>query len=127
MITRIVQLFSGVSTSVSQKGAELKHEGIMRMIWLHKKEPSIFWKNIGLFVSVGSWKDIITMLQYDLVYNGWEGRQLDWEKMGDLIVTGLNNPNTVNLIKKYLPQVKARSKCSTVESQADTMIAKLVA
>ena len=124
MITRIVQLFSGVSTSVAQKGAELKHEGIMRMIWLHKKEPSIFWKNIGLFVSVGSWKDIITMLQYDLVYNGWEGRQLDWEKMGDLIVTGLNNPNTVNLIKKYLPQVKARSKCSTVESQADTMIAK---
>jgi len=126
MITRIVQLFSGVSTKASQKGAEMRHEGIMRMIWLSKKDAKVFWANIGLFVSVGSWKDIITMLQYDLVYNGWEGRQLDWEKMGDLIVTGLNNENTVNLIKKYLPQIKARSKCTTVESQADTMIGKWI-
>lgn len=126
MITRIVQLFSGVSTKASQKGAEMRHEGIMRMIWLAKKDPKVFWANIGLFVSIGSWKDIITMLQYDLVYNGWEGRQLDWEKMGDLLVTGLNNANTVNLIKKYLPQIKARSKCTTVESQADTMIGKWI-
>jgi hypothetical protein len=126
MITRVVTLFSGVSTRACQKGAELKHEGIMRMIWLHMKSYDTFWNNIGLFVSVGSWKDIITMLQYDLVHHGWDNKVLDWEKFGNLILSGLENKNTVNLVKKYLPQIKARSKCTTVESQADTMIGKWI-
>ena len=126
MITRVVTLFSGVSTKASQKGAELRHEGIMRMIWLHLTAPDTFWKNIGLFVSVGSWKDIITMLQYDLVYNGWNDRKLNWERFGNLILTGLENKNTSELIKKYLPQIKANSRCTTVESQADNMVAKWI-
>lgn len=126
IITRVVQFFNGMSTKVVQKGAELKHEAIMRMIWLHTKQPTIFWKNIGIFVSVGSWKDIITMLQYDLVYNGWENRVLDWKQFGDLILSGLNNESTTNLVKKYLPQIKAKSKCKTVDAQADTIIAKWI-
>jgi hypothetical protein len=127
MITRVVQLFNGLSTKVSQKGGEMKHEGIMRMIWLHIKAPNTFWKNIGLFVSVGSWKDIIVMLQYDLIYNGWEDRKLNWAKFGSLILTGLRNDNVSNLLKKYLPQIKSRSKCTTVEAQADVIIAKWIA
>lgn len=126
MITRVVTLFSGISTKASQKGAELRHEGIMRMIWLHLIAPDTFWKNIGLFVSVGSWKDIITMLSYDLQYNGWENRKLNWDKFGNLILTGLENKNTSELIKKYLPQIKANSKCTTLEAQADNMIAKWI-
>lgn len=126
MITRVTQLFNGDKTATSQKGAELRHEGIMRMIWLHFKAPKTFWSNIGIFVTIGSWKDIITMLQYDLVYNGWNDRKLDWDKMGKLILSGLNNENTNNLLKKYLPQIKAKSACTTVESQADNMIGKWI-
>lgn len=126
MITRVVSLFNGVSTKASQKGAELRHEGIMRMIWLHLTAPDTFWKNIGLFVSIGSWKDIITMLSYDLQYNGWDNRKLDWDKFGKLILSGLENKNTSELIKKYLPQIKANSKCTTLESQADNIIAKWI-
>lgn len=126
MITRIVSLFDGFRTKTSQKGAGLKHEAIMRMLWLHQKAPQTFWKNIGLFVSVGSWKDVISMLQYDLVYHGWEGRVLDWTKFGELILGGLNNEKTVNLVKKYLPQIKAASAATTVESQADTIIGKWI-
>lgn len=126
MITRIVTFFNGISTKVAQKGAELKHEGIMRMIWLHIKDSNLFWNNIGLFISAGSWKDIFQMLQYDLVYNSWEKRTLNWDKFGSLILTGLENQNTVNLIKKYLPQLKSRSKCTTVESQANNIIAKWI-
>lgn len=124
MIIRVVTLFSGVHTSIAQKGAELRHEGIMRMIWLSVKAPGTFWKNIGLFVSIGSWKDVITMLQYDLIYNGWDGRVLDWDRMGELLLSGLSNENTTNLVKKYLPQIKAKSHCQTVEAQADTLIGK---
>lgn len=125
MITRVTDIF-GKKTKAPQKGAELKHEGIMRMIWLHTKSPSSFWKNITLFIAVGSWKDVITMLQYDLVYNGWSNRQLDWKKFGELILTGLNDTTQVNLLKKYLPQIKAKSACKTVEAQADNLIGKWI-
>jgi hypothetical protein len=123
-IVRVVSLWNGHKTAVSQRGAELRHEGIMRMIWLSQKAPDTFWKNLPLFVSVGSWKDIFTMLQYDLVYNGWGGRVLDWDKFGNFLLSSLENKNTSELVKKYLPQIKSRSKCTTVESQADTLVGK---
>jgi len=126
MITRIVSLFDNLKTKEVQKGAGLKHEGILRMLWIAINHEDSFWKNIHIFISVGSWKDIIVMLQYDLIFHGWNGKVLNWDKFGRLILVGLENPNTNNLIKKYLPQIKAHSKCTTVESQADNMIAKYI-
>jgi hypothetical protein len=125
-IPRKVSMFDGSVTEEPQKGSELKHESIMRMIWLSTKSPETFWSNIVLFISLGSWHDVFTMLQTDLIYNGWENKKLDWKKFGDLIFSGLNNTNTVNLVKKYLPQVKTRSVCKSVESQANCMIAKWI-
>ena len=127
MITRTTVDMHGNKFDEAQKGGELKHEGIMRMIWLHQKSPETFWKNVTIFIAAGSWKDIFTMLRYDLVYNGWDNRMLDWNKFGNLIVNGLNNENQCNLIKKYLPTIKAKSKCTTVEAQANTMIGKWIA
>jgi hypothetical protein len=126
MITRTVQFPDGNKTSEVQRGQGLKHEGIFRMMWLAVNHPDTFWKNIYQYISVGGWKDIITMLSYDLQYNGWEGRKLDWTKMGKLILAGLENDKTSNLVKKYLPQIKANSKCTTLESQADNIIAKWI-
>ena len=126
IITRKVNLFDGTTTERVQRGAGLKHESIMRMIWLHVNHPDAFWKNVNLFISAGSWKDVFTMLSYDLQYNGWEARMLDWDKFGKLILAGLENPNTSELIKKYLPQLKSNSKCKTVEAQANNMIAKWI-
>ena len=126
LITRKVQLFNGHTTEVSQKGAQLKHEGIMRMIWLHQKAPKTFWKNIGLFVSVGSYADVIKMLQYDLTHHNWDKKVLDWRKFGGFILSSLGNENTSELLKKYLPQIKANSACKTVEAEADNIIAKWI-
>lgn len=126
MISRQTMYLDGTKTVDSQKGGELRHEGIMRFLWLHFKDEKNFWANIGLFISAGSWKDIFTMLSYDLVHHGWEGRKLNWKKFGELILTGLENPNTSDLVKKYLPQIKAKSACKSVESQADTVIAKWI-
>lgn len=125
-ISRVTTLLNGIVTSVPQKGAELKHESIMRMIWLHIKAPNTFWKNIGLFISVGSWKDIITMLSYDLQYNGWDNRVLNWDKFGSLILSGLDNKNASELLKKYLPTIKSNNSCTTIESQADNLIGKWI-
>lgn len=126
IITRSVMLFTGNKTENIQRGAGLRHEGIMRMMWLHIYHKDVFWNNIHLFISAGSWKDIITMLSYDLQYNGWEKRQLDWNQFGKLILSGLENPNHSELIKKYLPQIKSNNRCNTLEAQADNIIAKWI-
>lgn len=126
MITRVTNLFNGSVTSTAQKGGELKHEGIFRMIWLAIKAPSTFKKNLPLFISIGSWKDVFTILSYDLQYNGWENRKLDWKYFGNLLLSGLKDPKQSELIKKYLPQIKSNSRCTTLESQADNLIAKWV-
>lgn len=126
MVTRVVQLFNGNKTKEVQRGAGLKHEGIVRMIWLQLNHPKTFWKNIHLFIAVGSWKDITQMLMYDLTHNGWNGRVLDWTNLGKVILAGLENPKTSNLVKKYLPKIRATSQCKTLEAQADNMIAKWI-
>lgn len=126
IITRVVKLFGGNKTNSVQRGAGLKHESIMRMMWIAVYHKDSFWKNIHLFIAAGSWKDIITMLSYDLQYNGWDNRKLNWDEFGKLILAGLENPQHNNLIKKYLPQIKTNSRCTTLESQADNIIAKWI-
>lgn len=126
IITRVVSLFDGTKTSVVQRGAGLKHESIVRFMWLGIYKKDVFYKNLHLLVSAGSWNDIIYMLQYDLVHNGWNGRVLDWNFIGKFILAGLENSKTNNLVKKYLPQIKAKSNCKTVNAQADNLIGKWI-
>jgi len=126
MITRQISFLDGKKTEHTQRGQGLRHEGIFRMIWLAINQPNTFWVNVHLLIACGSWKDIITMLQYDLVYNGWNERKLNWDQMGQLLLSGLENPSSTNLIKKYLPSIKANKQCQTVESQADNMIGKWI-
>lgn len=126
MISRQTMYQDGTMTATPQKGGELKHEGIMRFLWIYFKDKKIFWDNIGLFISAGSWKDIFTMLSYDLTAHGWDGRKLDWKKFGELILSGLENSNTSELVKKYLPQIKATSALKTLDAQADTVIGKWI-
>ena len=127
MITRKVELFDGSVTKSAQRGQGLRYESIMRMIWVAINYPAVFYNNLPLFIAAGCWKDIIQMMSYDLQYHGWENKVLDWKKLSDFILAGLENPNTVDLVKKYLPTIKARSKCHTLESQADTIIGKYIA
>ncbi len=126
MITRKVS-FDGQTTANVQRGQGLKHEGITRLMWIAVNDPAVFYNNIALIPAVGSWKDIFVMLQTDLVYNGWEGRKLDWNKLFNLIHLGLSTDSQSELVKKYLPQIKSRAICKTVESQADCMIGKWIA
>jgi Domain of unknown function (DUF2828) len=126
IITRVVQLFNGTKTETAQRGAGLKHESIMRMIWLGVYHPNTFTKNLHLFISVGSWKDVIQMLSYDIQYNGFEKKTLDWNFISNTIAAGLENESTRQLVLKYLPQIKARSACKTIEAQSNNQVAKFL-
>jgi len=126
MITRQVQLFNGNKTIGTQRGQGLKHEGIYRMVWLARNHPETFWKNVTVFVSVGCWKDIFQILENDLE-NGWDSRVLDWDKFASLILSGLSNPNTVQLLKKYLPTIRTNKNCKTARSKSRNIIGKWIA
>jgi len=118
--------FLGRTTSITQRGAELKHEGIMRLLWLSHKDRQAFVENLWIIPILGSWKDIITMLQTDLMYHGWNGRVLPWDVIGKFLLSALGDKNTCELVKKYLPSIQTNAKCTTVEAQADNMVAKWI-
>lgn len=126
MITRQVSLMDGSKTKTTQRGGGLKNEGIVRMIWIAVNASDVFVNNISTFISAGSWNDVIKMLSYDIQYNGWDNKVLDWDFMGKVILSGLENPNTTNLVRKYLPHIKTNSQCHTLESQADNVISKWI-
>ena len=125
LITRVCRFPDSTSTKTTQRGQGLKHESIMRMLWLIVNHPEVFIKNVTVFISAGSWKDLITMMQYDAMYNG-EDHSFDWRILIEVIAKGLENPNTSHLVRKYLPTIRAKSKCKTVEAQADNLVAKAI-
>ena len=110
-----------------QRGQGLRNEGIMRMLWLAIYHPNVFKDNIPLFIAAGSWKDIITMMNLDLQYHGWDKKQLDWSFLSKVLKAGLLNPNTSQLVRKYIPTIRTNAKCITLESQADTLIGRWLA
>lgn len=126
IITRQVVLPDGSKTEIVQRGPGLKNEAIMRFLWLAINHQEDFNENLPLLVSAGSWKDLIIMLQTDLVYHGWSNRLLDWKTIINAILAGLENPKTSELVKKYLPQIRSKNKCTTIEAQADNTIAKYI-
>jgi len=126
LISRKCKTFDGEVTENVQRGAGLKYESIMRMVWLHTNDENAFWDNIGLFIAVGSWKDVFEMMRTDLEFNGFNDKVLNWERMSALISAGLQNKETSELVKKYLPQITAKSKCTTVRKQANTIIGKYI-
>lgn len=124
LISRVVSFFNGVSTKAKQVGQGLRHEGQMRMLWLAANFPGTFYRNVELFIVAGSWKDIIEMMSKDIEYHDWDNKILDHSAMADVILAGLENPSTSELVKKYLPQIKSRRQCTTVRAQARNYVAK---
>lgn len=132
MITRKPQVLEHFGTEKAkvlevQRGQGLRHEGILRMLWLAINHPVTFTQNFCYFIAAGSWKDVITMLSLDLQFHGWENHQLNWRFFQNVIFAGLANPNTTHLVRKYLPTIRTNSKAKTLEAQADTLIGRWIA
>lgn len=129
MVTRKTQLSIGLNTEAleTQRGCGLKHEGLMRMLWLAYNHPNTFEYNLPLYISAGLWKDVFMMLAYDLDTNGWDNRKLNWNYMFNTILIGLANVNTTNLVKKYLPTIKNNKNCLTKTIKLNTIIGRWIA
>lgn len=126
LVSRVTQV-NGKKTETAQTGQGLKNEGIMRFLWLAINQPKVFEKNMWLIPVVGSWADLVTMLSLDYQFHNWNGRKLNWQLFADLFKKGLELPSQTNLVKKWLPSIKARSKCTTSHFITDNVIAKYLA
>ena len=129
IITRDTKLFEGTKLK-TQKGQGLRMEFFNRMMWLAVYHPTTFKKNLPLFIAAGSWDDIFEMLRVDLSYehdgNKFK-RALDWKFIASFIINGLNDETQSDLVKKYLPNIKATKFCTTKRSQCNNYIAKYLA
>lgn len=127
LITRNTKLFTGTKLNV-QRGQGLKSEFWNRLMWLAVNHPNTFKKNIDIFICAGSWDDVFELMRIDLSYNHGNGkRALDWRFLIKYICAGLNTEGQSELVKKYLPQIKASKYCTTLRSQQNNYIAKAIA
>jgi hypothetical protein len=110
MITRKVKVNDDNVTDKVQKGQGVRDEAFKRLLWFAVNQPDIFYKNIWALPLVGSWKDVWTIMFYDIVFgiNAIDGRV-----MFDLINQGLKCGSHSELIKKFMPRIKTNSKCTT--------------
>lgn len=120
MVTRQTNLGSGNKTLAVQKGQGRRDEAFMRLLWLAKYQPEIFYKNLWLLPIVGSWKDIWVLMAFD-----GADKYLNYEYFFDLIHAGLNDQSQCGLVIKYLPRIRANKKCKTLWAMRTNRIAKM--
>ena len=121
LITRKTRVDKGFKTEKVQKGQGARDESFKRLLWLARFHKEEFNRNIALLPIIGSWKDMWTLLHYDLV----EGTHaIDENIIFSLLKVGLDNQVHVNLVKKFMPRIKSSAKCKTPWGENTNLLAK---
>lgn len=116
MISRKTRLSDGTMTKTVQKGQGARDEAFKRLIWIRKNHPEVFYQNLWLLPVVGSWKDIWTLMTMD--------KAIDDIKCFEIIAEGCHSNSQKDLVKKFLPQIRANNKCTTNWTKATNTLAK---
>lgn len=121
LITRKTRIDKGVKTEKVQKGQGARDEAFKRLLWLARFHKDEFARNIAILPIVGSWKDMWSLLYYDIK----EGTHaIDENLIFSLLKLGLENELHVDLVKKFMPRIKSSSKCNTEWTLNMNMFAK---
>ena len=121
MITRKTKVNDENITEKVQKGQGARDESFKRLLWIAAFHPESFYKNIWLLPLIGSWKDIWTLLFYDVEF---KVNALRKDVMFELIKQGLLCDAHVDLIKKFMPRIKSNGKCNTSWTRVTNQLAK---
>lgn len=116
MITRKVKMANGTVTDAPQRGQGARDEAFKRLLWFLHNEPEIFYQNLWLLPLVGSWKDLWTLMTMD--------DSIDQHKVFAVIAEGCQNDTQKDLVKKYLPRIRANKKCTTEWANKTNDLAK---
>lgn len=122
LITRKTTTFDGsklTKTEKIQKGCGLKDESYKRYLWMAVNLPNTFYKNIHVIPMVGSWKDIWEIMYYDEKLSCFS---IIKDRMFKTLMSGLLYDG--NLVKKFMPRIKANGKCTTDRSKIMNKLAK---
>ena len=121
MITRKVKVNKDNVTEKVQKGQGVRDESFKRLLWLAQNQPDSFYKNIWVLPMVGSWKDLWTLMFYDITLGT---KCINHEVIFDLINQGLKCNAHMELIKKFMPRIKTKTKCTTDWTQVTNDLAR---
>jgi hypothetical protein len=119
MITRQSNITGGKKTEKVQRGAGVRDEAFKRLLWIAKYHPEEFYRNLWLLPVVGSWKDLWVLLTFD-----GADEYLDENKFFEVFAEGINDPNSKDLVKKYMPRIRSSKKCTTSWSMKTNKLAK---
>lgn len=119
MITRQTNLGDGKKTEKVQRGQGARDEAFKRLLWIAKYHSDEFYRNLWLVPVVGSWKDLWVLLSMD--------DTLDKEKFFRVIAEGINDENSRDLVKKYLPRIRSDKKCTSDWAKKTNALAKAFA
>lgn len=119
LITRQVTLSDDKKTESVQKGQGARDEAFKRLLWIAKYHPTEFYQNLWVLPLVGSWKDLWVLMSMD--------DSLDRNQFFALIAEGINNDNSRDLVKKYMPRIRSEKKCTTEWAKKSNALAKAFA
>lgn len=108
-------------TEKVQRGAGVRDEAFKRLLWIAYNHPQRFYDNIWLLPFVGSWKDMWTIMYYDMEYGS---SKLNQFAIYSIIADGLVSEFTADLAKKYLPRIRSTKKCKTPWAKTTNALAK---
>ena len=106
-------------TAKVQRGQGARDESFKRLLWIAKYHPETFYANLWLLPVVGSWKDLWVLLSMD--------KSLDRKEFFKVMAEGINYEASKDLVKKYMPRIRAVSKCKTEWSKQSNEDAKAFA
>jgi len=116
MVTRKAKMFGGNVTDAVQRGQGVRDEAFKRLLWLALYQPDVFYQNLWVLPIVGSWKDLWVLLSMS--------DDLQKERFFEVIAKGINDEYHRELVKKYLPRIRANGKCKTEWAKKSNALAK---
>ena len=116
MITRKTKMADGSVTETPQRGQGARDEAFKRLLWFLYNQSEIFYSNLWLLPVVGSWKDLWVLLTMS--------NDIDQRKVFEVIAEGTQSESQRDLVKKYMPQIRANKKCNTDWAKATNNLAK---
>ena len=121
LVTRKVKVNDKTFTENVQNGQGARDEAFKRLLWIAKEHKDIFYNNIWILPIVGSWKDLWTIMFYDIKENL---NILNRKAIYEIIAQGLLCDAHTNLVKKFMPRIKSSSKCTTDWTKITNRLAK---
>ena len=121
MVTRKVKVNGDNQTDKVQNGQGARDEAFKRLLWVAINHSDAFYKNLWVLPLVGSWKDLWVLMFYDSIENI---NTINHKEMFNILVNGLACDTHVDLIKKFMPRIKSRSKCTTEWTKITNSLAK---